>query len=97
MLLVSISLVGPQASYEFGPDKPTLLSASLYAGLLLGAISIGLVADNLGRRNVWLASIFLVSAFTLIAASSPNWAALNVFVAFAGFFGGGNRESLFLH
>ncbi|KXJ91655.1 putative sugar transporter [Microdochium bolleyi] len=90
ILLVSISLVGPQASYEFGPTYPTLLSAALYAGLLVGAITIGLAADNLGRRNVWLASIFLVSIFSLVAASSPTWAALNVFITFAGFFGGGN-------
>jgi MFS family permease len=90
MLLVSISLAGPQASYEFGPKYATLLSASLYAGLFIGAIVMGFLADILGRRMVWQASIFLVSVFAIISASSPSWAALNVFVAFTGFFAGGN-------
>ncbi|KAH6884854.1 putative sugar transporter [Thelonectria olida] len=90
MLLVSISLVTPQASMEFGPKYATLLSASLYAGLLLGAIVLGGLADNLGRRLVWQTSIFAVSIVSMIAAASPNWAALNAFIALLGFFGGGN-------
>ncbi|KAF7556450.1 hypothetical protein G7Z17_g1442 [Cylindrodendrum hubeiense] len=90
MLLVSISLVTPQAAMEFGPKYATLLSASNYAGLLVGAIVLGGLADNIGRRLVWQASIFGISIFTMIAASSPNWAALNVFLAICGLFGGGN-------
>ncbi|KAH8896209.1 putative sugar transporter [Thozetella sp. PMI_491] len=90
MLLVSISLTGPQSSYEFGPKYATLLSASLYAGLLVGAAVLGLLADNFGRRMVWQMSIFLVSITAIVSAGAPNWAALNVFVAITGFFGGGN-------
>ncbi|KAH7126065.1 putative sugar transporter [Dactylonectria macrodidyma] len=90
MLLVSISLVTPQAAMEFGPKYPTLLSASNYAGLLFGAVVLGALADNIGRRLVWQASIFGISIFTMIAASSPNWAALNAFLCICGLFGGGN-------
>ena len=91
MLLVSISLVTPQAALEFGPKYATLLSASLYAGLLIGALTLGALADNVGRRLIWQVSIFAVSVVTLCAASSPNWAALNVWVALSGYFAGGNR------
>jgi MFS family permease len=91
MLLVTISLIMPQASKEFAPLHATLLSATQYAGLLVGAVVFGLWADIIGRRIAWQASIFGVSIFTAICAASPNWAALNVFVALAGFFGGGNR------
>ncbi|KAE8379865.1 major facilitator superfamily domain-containing protein [Aspergillus bertholletiae] len=35
-------------------------------------------------------SIFGVSIFTAVYAGSPNWAALNIFIALAAFFGGGN-------
>lgn len=93
MLLVSISLVTPQSAMEFGPTYPTLLSASLYAGLLIGAILLGSIADNLGRRLVWQVSIFGIAVVAMITAASPNWAALNIFVAITGFFGGGNCES----
>lgn len=93
MVLVSISLVTPQAAMEFGPRYATLLSASSYAGLLIGALFLGTLADNFGRRLVWQASIFGCSIMTTIAACSPNWAALNVFVALIGLFAGGNRKS----
>lgn len=79
---------------EFGPTYPTLLSAAQYAGLLLGAIILGGAADNIGRRLVWQLSIFGVSIAALIVAASPNWTALNCFLALLGFFGGGNREYL---
>ncbi|KAJ0267568.1 hypothetical protein Brms1b_012663 [Colletotrichum noveboracense] len=93
MLLVSISLVGPQLIPEFAPKHSTLLPASNYAGLLIGAVLMGLLADNIGRRIVWQLSIYGISVATMLAASSPNWAAINVWVAICGFFGGGNRES----
>ena len=93
MILVSISLVTPQAAMEFGPRYATLLSVPLYAGLLVGAIVLGGLADNIGRRLVWQASIFGVSIMTMVAAASPNWASLNVFIALIGVFGGGNRTS----
>lgn len=91
MLLVSVSLVTPQAAMEFGPRYETLLSAGLYAGLLVGALTLGIAADNFGRRLIWQLSIFGVSIIVLVAASSPNWAALNVWVAISGYFAGGNR------
>lgn len=96
MLLCSIALVMPQASKEFDPKYATLLSAVQYAGLGLGAIAFGLLADLTGRRLAWQVSIFAVSIFTAVGAASPTWAALNVFVAIAAFFGGGNCEHLFL-
>lgn len=77
---------------EFGPRYATLLSASSYADLLIGALFLGTLADNFGRRLVWQASIFGCSIMTAIAASSPNWAALNIFIALIGLFAGGNRE-----
>ena len=92
MLLVSISIVSPQAAKEFGPRHSTLLPVSQYAGLLIGAVFCGLLADKAGRRLVWQLSIFGVAVFTTMSAGAPNWSALNVFIAFIGLFGGGNRK-----
>lgn len=92
MILVSISLVTPQAAMEFGPRYATLLSASLYAGMLFGAVVLGGLADNIGRRLVWQLSIFGCSIVTTVAACSPNWAALNIFIVLIGIFTGGNRK-----
>lgn len=90
MLLISITVIMPNSAKEFGPKYQTLLSASLYAGLFVGAVTCGLLADLVGRKLVWQLSIFGVSIVTLLAASSPNWAALNVWTSFCGLLAGGN-------
>ncbi|CAI7657500.1 hypothetical protein PCG10_003570 [Penicillium crustosum] len=90
MLLISITIIMPNAAKEFGPRYQTLLSASLYAGLFVGAVTCGILADLLGRKLIWQLSIFGVSSATLLAASSPNWAALNIWTALCGFLAGGN-------
>lgn len=90
MLLISITIIMPNAAKEFGPRYQTLLSASLYAGLFVGALTCGILADLLGRKLIWQLSIFGVSSVTLLAASSPNWAALNIWTTLCGFLAGGN-------
>ncbi|KAL2816972.1 major facilitator superfamily domain-containing protein [Aspergillus granulosus] len=90
MLLISITIIMPNAAKEFAPKYQTLLSASMYAGLFVGAVFCGLLADLLGRKMVWQLSIFGVSIVTMLAASSPNWAAVNVWTALCGLLAGGN-------
>ncbi|KAL4805427.1 major facilitator superfamily domain-containing protein [Aspergillus unguis] len=90
ILLISISIIMPNAAKEFGPKYQVLLTASLYAGLFVGVITCGVLADLLGRKLVWQLSIFGVSIVTLLAASSPNWAALNVWTSLCGLLAGGN-------
>ncbi|CBF84020.1 uncharacterized protein ANIA_11365 [Aspergillus nidulans FGSC A4] len=80
----------PNAAKEFNSQYQTLLSGSLYAGFLVGANACGLLADILGRKTVWQLSIFGVSTVTLLAASFPNWKAVNVWTVLCGLFGGGN-------
>lgn len=92
MLLVSISLVPARAAAEFAPRHSTLISSFNYAGLLLGAIVFGALADTIGRKLVWQASLFGVCIFVMAAAGSPSWGALTAFVTIYGFFAGGNRE-----
>ncbi|KAF3010373.1 hypothetical protein E8E14_010022 [Neopestalotiopsis sp. 37M] len=90
MLLVSISLVPAQAAAEFGPQYSTLISPFNYAGLFLGAIVLGIMADTIGRKLVWQTSLFAVCIFVMTAAGSPSWGALTGFVTIYGFFAGGN-------
>lgn len=94
MLLVSISLVPAQAAAEFGPEYSTLISSFNYAGLFLGAIVLGIMADTVGRKLVWQTSLFAVCIFVMAAAGSPSWGALTGFVTIYGFFAGGNRKLL---
>ncbi|KAL4937858.1 hypothetical protein BDV06DRAFT_232288 [Aspergillus oleicola] len=90
VLLISVSIIMPNAAKEFGPKYQTLLTASLYAGLFVGAVLCGLAADLLGRKWVWQLSIFGAAIFTILMASSFSWSALNAWVALTGLLAGGN-------
>lgn len=58
--------------------------------MLFGALFWGMSGDIIGRRFAFNVSLFLCSAFTIIAGAAPTWASLAVFVALLGFGGGGN-------
>jgi MFS family permease len=53
--------------------------------MLLGALFWGMSADVIGRRFAFNVSLFLCSAFTIIAGAAPNWPSLAVFIALLGF------------
>ncbi|KEF51730.1 uncharacterized protein A1O9_12067 [Exophiala aquamarina CBS 119918] len=90
MLLVSVGLVIPQVGKEFVSKSPSFAVMALYVGLLVGALSCGFLVDLIGRRLVWIMSLFLVSIFTMICAAAPNFAALCVFIVLQAIAGGGN-------
>ncbi|MFW0794009.1 MFS transporter [Gordonia sp. CPCC 205515] len=62
----------------------TLLLASAFVGMFLGAITLGRMADRLGRRRAFLLSMSIYSVFTLLAAFSPNATMLVICRFFAG-------------
>jgi MFS family permease len=93
MLVVSVGLVIPQIMKQWNVQYPSMLIAALYAGSLVGAIVCGYAVDYVGRKIVWQVSLFIVTIFTMVAASSPNFAALAVFIGLQTVGAGGNSKS----
>lgn len=65
----------PQASCDFGLGDPTsqsLLTSAVFAGMLLGAASWGLLADEIGRKRALLASTAVVVAAGLASSAAPT-------------------------
>lgn len=69
-----------------------MLIAALYAGSLVGAMVAGYAVDFVGRKIVWQISLFIVSIFTMVAASSPNFIALAIFISLQTIGAGGNSK-----
>ncbi|XHF99942.1 hypothetical protein AWENTII_003423 [Aspergillus wentii] len=90
MLAVSVGLVLPQVKKQWDVQYPSMITAALYAGSLVGAIICGLAADLVGRRLLWQISLFVVTVFTMIAAASPSFTALAVFIGLQSIGAGGN-------
>jgi MFS family permease len=90
MLVVSIGVVMPQVTKQWDVERAGLITASLYTGSLIGAVLCGYFLDIVGRKLVWQGSLFVVTVFTLIAAGSPNFTALAIFIGLQTIGAGGN-------
>ncbi|KAI9804458.1 MAG: hypothetical protein M1825_001357 [Sarcosagium campestre] len=84
------SLILVPITAEFKPSKPPLLSLSQNIGLLFGALFWGFGCDLFGRRWAFNLTIGITSVFGLIAAGSPNFAAIGCFAALWSVGVGGN-------
>lgn len=84
------SLILPAITSEFSPSRPPLLSLAQNIGLLAGAIFWGFGCDIFGRRLAFNLTIGITAVFGLIAAGSPNFAAIGIFACFWSVGVGGN-------
>lgn len=87
--IVTSLILGP-ASNEFGASRPPILTLAQNIGLLVGAIFWGFGCDIFGRRWGFNLTIGLTSIFGLVAAGSPNFAAICTFAALWSVGVGGN-------
>jgi len=84
------SLIFTPITNEFNPTRPPLLSLSQNIGLLFGAVFWGFGCDIFGRRWAFNLTIGITAVFGMIAASSPNFAAIGTFAALWSVGVGGN-------
>ncbi|KAI4907044.1 hypothetical protein J4E90_009938 [Alternaria incomplexa] len=84
------SLIFTPITNEFTPTRPPLLSLSQNIGLLFGAVFWGFGCDIFGRRWAFNLTIGITAVFGMIAASSPNFAAIGTFAALWSVGVGGN-------
>ncbi|KJR87211.1 major facilitator superfamily protein [Sporothrix schenckii 1099-18] len=84
------SLIFTPVTNEFQPARPPLLTLAQNLGLLAGAVFWGFGCDIFGRRFAFNATLGLAAVWGMIAAGSPNFAAVGVFDAFWSFGVGGN-------
>lgn len=64
--------------WHLSTNEKSLVIASAFAGMFIGAIVLGIAADRLGRRRMFLVNLGLYSLFSLLTAFSPD---MGVFLA----------------
>lgn len=84
------SLIFTPVANEFSPKRPPYLTLSQNIGLLVGAIFWGFGCDIFGRRWAFNLTIGVTALFGMVAAGSPNFAAIGVFAALWSVGVGGN-------
>ncbi|WP_216319861.1 MFS transporter [Deinococcus aestuarii] len=91
VLLMGFALPGISAAFglERGSAPATLLLTATFAGMLVGALFWGWLADRIGRRTVFLTTVTLGVVFGLLGAFAPGVAWLVVARFLTGFAIGG--------
>ncbi|KAK3019717.1 hypothetical protein RJ639_003153 [Escallonia herrerae] len=70
MEVMILSFVGPSVSAQWNLSSPqeTMITAVVFAGMLIGAYSWGLLSDNYGRRKGLLSIAIVTTAAALFSA-----------------------------
>ncbi|GGM09007.1 MFS transporter [Deinococcus aerophilus] len=91
VLLVGFALPGISAAFglERGSVQATGLLSATFAGMLLGAVFWGWLADRVGRRTVFLTTVALGVLFGVLGAFAPTVAVLVALRFLTGFAIGG--------
>jgi MFS family permease len=84
------SLIFTPVKNEFNPTRAPFLSLAQNIGLLFGAIFWGFGCDIFGRRWAFNLTLGITGIFGMIAAGSPNFAAIGTFAALWSIGVGGN-------
>ncbi|KAH7088589.1 major facilitator superfamily domain-containing protein [Paraphoma chrysanthemicola] len=87
---ICTSLILPAVRSEFRPTRAPYLTLAQNIGLLCGALLWGFGCDIWGRKWAFNLTIGITAVFGMIAAGSPNFAAIGVFAALWSVGVGGN-------
>lgn len=87
---ITTSLIFTPVRNELNPTRPPFLTLAQNIGLLFGAVFWGFGCDVFGRRWAFNLTIGITAVFGMVAAGSPNFAAIGVFAALWSVGVGGN-------
>ncbi|KAJ8759598.1 hypothetical protein K2173_008778 [Erythroxylum novogranatense] len=78
MEMMLLSFVGPSVKsvWHLNSRQESLISSVVFAGMLVGAYSWGVVSDRFGRRRGFLVTAIVTSGAGVLSALAPNYVAL---------------------
>lgn len=86
MEMMLLSFVGPavQSAWGLSARQESLITSVVFAGMLVGAYSWGIVSDNHGRRKGFLITAMITSGAGFLSAFSPNYTSLLILRCLVG-------------
>ncbi|KAK1403038.1 Organic cation/carnitine transporter 7 [Heracleum sosnowskyi] len=78
MEMMLLSFVGPavQSAWGLSPRKESYITSVVFAGMLVGAYSWGIVSDKHGRRKGFLITAMITAGAGFLSAFAPNYICL---------------------
>ncbi|KAF8907387.1 major facilitator superfamily domain-containing protein [Mucidula mucida] len=95
MWLQAVAIILPrvQQQYAVHDQYIGILSSSLFAGMMLGAVGWGTCSDLMGRSTAFNATLFFTATFGLLASLSYSYTSLCVLLFFLGTAVGGSMPT----
>ncbi|KAK8959281.1 Organic cation/carnitine transporter 7 [Platanthera guangdongensis] len=86
MEVMILSFIGQavQSEWNLSQYEKSLISSSVFAGMLVGASTWGIVSDNYGRRQGFLFTALVTSGAGFLSTFSPNYISLLILRFFVG-------------
>ncbi|GAV90480.1 Sugar_tr domain-containing protein/MFS_1 domain-containing protein [Cephalotus follicularis] len=96
MEMMLLSFVGPavQSLWALSSKQESLITSVVFAGMLIGAYSWGVVSDKHGRRKGFLVTAVVTFVAGFLSAFSQNYTTLLLFRCFVGLGVGGGHVLL---
>ncbi|KAF9223244.1 MFS general substrate transporter [Gyrodon lividus] len=88
--LQGLAVVLPQVEQELNPVRIEYAVLAEFAGLIVGATTWGILADIIGRKLSFNATLFIGGVFGLASGGAPNFVTFSSLIACMGFGVGGN-------
>ncbi|XAR74063.1 hypothetical protein NMG60_11008230 [Bertholletia excelsa] len=92
MEMMLLSFLGPavQSAWGLSSHQESLITSVVFAGMLVGAYSWGIVSDNYGRRRGFLVTAMVTAGAGFLSSFAPNFISLIILRCLVGLgLGGG--------
>jgi putative MFS transporter len=89
VMLISFALPAMGAEWSLGAAQKGALATAIFVGMFVGALFWGRLADRLGRKGAFIATIAIDSIFGLASAFAPSFPVFLGLRALTGFGVGG--------
>ncbi len=77
--IIGSVIPGIQAEFSLNSTQSVWINVVWFAGIALGALGFGYLADRVGRKRLFVATLILYSVFAIATAAAPNYAMFMVF------------------
>ncbi|XP_068638869.1 organic cation/carnitine transporter 7-like [Aristolochia californica] len=86
MEMMLLSFVGPavQSAWGLSSHEESFITSAVFAGMLVGAYSWGVVSDSYGRRKGFLTTAVITSVAGFLSAFAPNYTSLIILRCLVG-------------
>ncbi len=83
--MMGFTLPGIVGEFKLTPGQAGFLASSVFSGMLLGGIVVGMLADSIGRKNALIFAIATYGLMGLCAGFAPGYQSLVTIRAVQGF------------